>query len=61
MPGLFNPLGLAECGWGVVANPGLEALALCLGGCAGDEEALLATPVEGFDKLMEEGTGPVAW
>lgn len=44
-----------------MADPGLEALVLCLGGCARGEEALLATLVEGFDKLVEEGTGPVTW
>jgi len=54
-------MGLVECGLGVVADPGLEALVLCLGGCARGEEALLATLVEGFDKLVEEGTGPVTW
>lgn len=61
MPGVLDPLGLAECRWGVVVNAGLEALVLCLGGCAGDKEALLATSAEGFDRLVEEGTGPVAW
>jgi len=58
---VFDPLGLVECGLGVVADAGLEALVLCLAGCARGEEALLATLVEGFDKLVEEGTGPVTW
>jgi hypothetical protein len=46
---------------GVVADPGLEALVLCLGGFARGEEAQLAKLVEGFDKLVEEGTDPVTW
>jgi hypothetical protein len=58
---VVDPLGLEGCGKGVVANAGLEALALRLGGCARDEEALLATAAEGFDELLEEGTGSVAW
>jgi hypothetical protein len=59
--GVVDPLGLEGGGKDVVANAGFEALALCLGGCAGAEEALLVTTADGFDELVEEGTGPVAW
>jgi hypothetical protein len=44
----------------IVRISGLEALVLCFGGCVWGEEALLATIAEGFDELMEEGTGLVA-
>lgn len=60
MTGVVDPLGL-EGGGKDVSYAGFEALALCLGGCAGTEEALLVTTADGFDELVEEGTGPVAW
>lgn len=44
----------------MVGFAGHEALVLCLGGCVWGVEALLATTAEGFDDLMEKGTGPVA-
>lgn len=57
---MVDPIGLGGDGEGIIGFAGLEALVLCLGGCVWGEEALLATTAEGFDELMEEGTGPVA-
>jgi hypothetical protein len=59
LPGVVDPLGLEGDGKGIVGIAWLEALVLCFGSCVWWEEALLATTAEGFDELMEEGTGPV--